>query len=72
MWRCGVSERGGTDRSRDNSPDMMTLLVGLFAVVVAAAVAFDWAGKLQWVLAIAAIAVGVVMLVSSTRSRRKR
>ncbi|WP_228046651.1 hypothetical protein [Saccharopolyspora montiporae] len=64
-----MTERSGGTGS---SPDVPTLVVGVFALVVAAAVAFGWASDLQWVLAAAAVAVGVLMLVSSTRGRSKR
>lgn len=66
-----MAERSGAERPRESSPDVVPLLVGVFSVAVAAAAAFDWAGELQWVLAIAAVAVGAAMLVGSVRSRRK-
>ena len=54
-------------------PQPMTLVVGLFAIVLAV---FAFVGELpavdpRWVLAAGAAALGLVLLVSSVRGRRE-
>ncbi|GAA0525369.1 hypothetical protein GCM10011581_14600 [Saccharopolyspora subtropica] len=53
-----------------DGPDMVTLVAGLLSLATAGYVLFGGGGQLRWVLAVAAVAVGVVMLVASLRPRR--
>ncbi|MER7014430.1 hypothetical protein ABT324_23640 [Saccharopolyspora sp. NPDC000359] len=54
-------ERGG--------PDLVTLVAGVITVTVAGTLMFGLGGELQWLLALTAVAIGVVMLVASLRTR---
>lgn len=54
-------ERGG--------PDMVTLAGGLITVTVAGTVLVGLGGQLQWLLALAAVTIGIIMLIASLRTR---
>lgn len=54
---------------RDSSPDLVTLVGGLAAVTVAGALLFDLGAQVQWLLALTAVVVGVLMLAASLRTR---
>lgn len=55
-------------------PDWMTLSGGLLALAFSAYVLGDgFPGiRIQWILALGAVVVGVIMLVASLRTRRDR
>ncbi|GAA4620478.1 hypothetical protein [Saccharopolyspora hordei] len=54
---------------RDSSPDLVTLVGGLAAVTVAGALLFGLGAQVQWLLALTAVVVGVLMLAASLRTR---
>ncbi|PKW12796.1 hypothetical protein [Saccharopolyspora spinosa] len=53
-----------------DGPDVMTLVAGLLSVAVAGGLLFGFGGHIQWLLAVAAVVIGVVMLIASFRTRR--
>ncbi|RRO12874.1 hypothetical protein EIL87_24685 [Saccharopolyspora rhizosphaerae] len=59
-----------TDESkRYDGPDPVLLVAGSVAAIIAATVALDLESFLQWILAGAAVIVGIVLLVVSLRRR---
>lgn len=65
---------GGRSRSpaRRGGPDPITLTAGLLTLAVAVSVLIGGPWSLQWVLAIGAVGLGTVMLITSLRPRRDR
>ncbi|MEV0700829.1 hypothetical protein AB0I53_23370 [Saccharopolyspora sp. NPDC050389] len=59
-----------TRRPGRDGPDMFTLVGGLLAIVIASGLLLGFGGNVQWLLAAAAVAIGVVMLIASFRTRR--
>ncbi|GAA4843879.1 hypothetical protein [Saccharopolyspora rosea] len=53
----------------DERPDVLTLVAGLIALAVSGYVLLGYAGDLQWLLAVGAAVVGVLMLVVSLLRR---
>lgn len=59
-----------TDESKPyDGPDPVLLIAGTISAIIAAAVALDLESQLQWILASAAVLVGIVLLVISLRKR---
>lgn len=58
-----------TTPARRTGPDVVTLSAGVLALTLSAYVLFGAVPGLPWLLAAGAIAVGVVMLIASGRSR---
>ena len=59
-----------TDESKPyDGPDPILLIAGTVSAIIAAAVALDLESQLQWILASAAVLVGIVLLVISLRKR---
>ncbi|KAA5833523.1 hypothetical protein ABT337_17055 [Saccharopolyspora hirsuta] len=63
-----TDERTPSRRER-GGPDLVALVGGLITVTVAGTVLFGLGGQLQWLLALTAVTIGVVMLVASLRTR---
>ncbi|MFI0467798.1 hypothetical protein ACH347_27275 [Saccharopolyspora sp. 5N102] len=59
-----------TRRPDRGGPDMFTLAGGLLAIVIAAGLLLGFGGDVQWLLAASAVAIGIVMLIASFRTRR--
>ncbi|WP_165968316.1 hypothetical protein [Saccharopolyspora elongata] len=49
---------------------MFTLAGGLLAIVIAGGLLLGFGGDVQWLLAASAVAIGIVMLIASFRTRR--
>ncbi|MEV4645564.1 hypothetical protein [Saccharopolyspora sp. NPDC049426] len=59
-----------TDETKPyDGPDPILLIAGTISAIIAAAVALDLESQLQWILASAAVLVGIVLLVISLRKR---
>ncbi|TDC92886.1 hypothetical protein E1161_12440 [Saccharopolyspora aridisoli] len=59
-----------TDESKPyDGPDPILLIAGTMSAIIAAAVALDLESQLQWILASAAVLVGIALLVISLRKR---
>ncbi|MGW1676910.1 hypothetical protein [Saccharopolyspora sp. NPDC002376] len=52
-----------------NRPDLVALVSGLITVTIAGTVLFGLGGQLQWLLAVAAVMIGGIMLIASRRTR---
>ncbi|MBB5154848.1 hypothetical protein [Saccharopolyspora phatthalungensis] len=65
-----MAENEITRRPDRDGPDMVTLVAGLLSVAVAGGVLAGFGGHLQWLLAVAAVGIGITMLIASFRSRR--
>lgn len=59
-------------RDHSRGTDAVMLVAGLLTVALAVYVVVGGSWNLQWVLALGAVAIGVVMLVASVRPRRQR
>jgi divalent metal cation (Fe/Co/Zn/Cd) transporter len=65
-----VTENEITRRNDREGPDMVTLVAGLLSVAIAGGVLLGFGGQMQWLLAVAAVGIGIVMLIASFRPRR--
>ncbi|MER7077979.1 hypothetical protein SAMN02982929_06120 [Saccharopolyspora kobensis] len=63
-----ADERNPSLRQR-GGPDLVALVSGLITVAIAGSVLIGLGSQLQWLLALAAVTVGIVMLVVSLRTR---
>jgi divalent metal cation (Fe/Co/Zn/Cd) transporter len=65
-----VTDNDIARKSGREGPDTLTLGAGVLALAVAGSVLLGFAGHLQWLLALAAVGVGIFMLVTSLRRKR--
>ncbi|MGP4015428.1 hypothetical protein [Saccharopolyspora sp. 5N708] len=59
-----------TRRPNRDGPDMVTLIAGLLSIAIAGGVLLGFGGNVQWLLAVAAVGIGIGMLITSLRTRR--
>ncbi len=65
-------DREPAQRGPIGRADPVTLVAGLLTVALAVYVVVGGSWNLQWVLALGAVGIGVVMLAASIRPRRSR